>query len=558
MSLVVPFCLIPDTHQSLQDAGQMHFYFLLIYTHRPTAELSVLNSCHRAHGAGYQHGNRRGCLKGTRDGVLAEIEHWAEDFEESPIFWLNGLAGTGKSTIAQTTAERLFADNHLGASFFCSRVFEDRSNLQLIFPTLAFQLAQKYPAFRSSLIPLLQSNPDIVHESLQDQMEKFLVEPLQSAGVSTVIVIDALDECKDEDPESAVLLVLGQSVSDIPGVKFFITSRPEIHITTGFRGPLLRGLTDVFVLHDVEPCTIDNDIHRFFKHELSELARRHGGIEHWPRDGQLDDLCHRAAGFFIYAVATVNFLDHKFQDPSDRLDMIMKSPESTAHEGKAKLKVYNNLDSLYTSILQAAFLENDPNDDAIVRSVLGTVVLVTNPLPLSAIATLMGFQPIKVQRPLELIQSLLLLPQDPDPIQPFHKSFPDFITDPARCTNPRFYIPPSYHAELVLHCLKLMDKSLKKDMCLMPNYTLNSEVGDLSERVEESGIHGALEYACLSWYMHLIATKDQTIDIISALYTFLEVKFLFWLEVLSILGAMGNAARALNATVKWLNEVCPV
>ena len=39
-------------------------------------------------------------------------------------------------------------------------------------------------------------------------MEKFLVEPLQAANVSTMIIIDALDECKNEDPESAILLVL--------------------------------------------------------------------------------------------------------------------------------------------------------------------------------------------------------------------------------------------------------------------------------------------------------------------------------------------------------------
>ena len=109
--------------------------------------------------------------------MLNEIEHWTEDLEKSPIFWLSGLAGTGKSTIAQTLAERVFASGRLGASFFCSRGFEDRSNLQFIFPTLAFQLAQKYPGFRSSLIPLLRSNPDVVHESLQNQMQKFLVDP---------------------------------------------------------------------------------------------------------------------------------------------------------------------------------------------------------------------------------------------------------------------------------------------------------------------------------------------------------------------------------------------
>jgi len=108
---------------------------------------------------------------------------------------LNGLAGTGKSTIAQTVAEHVFADGLLRASFFCSQDFEDRSNLHLIFPTIAFQLAQKYPNFRSHLVSLLQSNPDVVDEPLYGQMERLIVKPLQSTSIPTVILIDALDEC---------------------------------------------------------------------------------------------------------------------------------------------------------------------------------------------------------------------------------------------------------------------------------------------------------------------------------------------------------------------------
>ena len=488
---------------------------------------------------------------------MNEIERWTEDFDKSPVFWLNGLAGTGKSTIAQTILERIFADGRLGASFFCSRSFEDRSNIKLIFPTLAIQLAQKYPTFRSSLIALLQTNPDVVHESLQEQMQKFLVGPLRSDAISTVIVIDALDECTDEDPESAVLLVLGQLIPKIPGVKFFVTSRPETHIMAGFRGPLLWDFTDVFVLHEVEPSTVDNDIRRFFQHELSKLAQRRSNIGGWPTDEQIDSLCQRAAGFFVYAVATISFLNHKFQDPSDQLDVIMKSPESTTHEGKAKLKVYTSLNSLYMSILQAAFLENDAEDDTMVRSILSVVVLATNPLSQSAIAALMYFHHNQVLQLLKSIQSLLLQPEDPNhPVQPFHKSFSDFITDPTRCTNTRFYISPDYHTELVLHCLELMGKLLKKDTCSIPDYTLNSEVEDLPKRVKESSICGALEYACRSWYKHLIKTKHQTAGVVSALQCFLEQKFLFWLEVSSVLGVVGDAACALKTTIKWLNEVC--
>jgi hypothetical protein len=119
----------------------------------------VLDSCRRAPGAGYQHGDRKDCLRGTRETVLNEIELWTKDFNLSPVYWLNGLAGTGKSTIAQTIAERTFADGRLGASFFCSRDFKDRRDLRHIFPTLAFQLAHKYPKFRSILVPPLRSNP---------------------------------------------------------------------------------------------------------------------------------------------------------------------------------------------------------------------------------------------------------------------------------------------------------------------------------------------------------------------------------------------------------------
>jgi hypothetical protein len=66
----------------------------------------VLNDCRRAKGAEFRHDDddRRGCLGGTRESVLAEIEHWTKNFDMSTVYWLNGLAGTGKSTIAQSAS----------------------------------------------------------------------------------------------------------------------------------------------------------------------------------------------------------------------------------------------------------------------------------------------------------------------------------------------------------------------------------------------------------------------------------------------------------------------
>jgi hypothetical protein len=279
-----------------------------------------LNNFRCAQEAEYRHGGRRGCLKGTRRAILDEIELWTRDLADPPAYWLNGLAGTGKSTIAQTIAERVFADGQLGASFFCSRDFEDRSNLHFIFPTLAVQLARRYTEFRSIFIPLVQSDPGIAYESLYNQMNKLIVQPLIESAISTIIIIDALDECKDEEPTSAILSVLGQFVSEIPKVKFFLTGRPEPRIREGFRLPLMEKATDVFILHEVESSRVDNDIRLFFRHRFLDLSGRRRGLGDWPTKDQLDLLCERAAGLFVYAVATARFIDHKSKNPRKQLD----------------------------------------------------------------------------------------------------------------------------------------------------------------------------------------------------------------------------------------------
>ena len=521
-----------------------------------TVDLSVLNNYRRAQGAGYQHGDRKGCLRGTRENVLNEIESWTKDFDKSPVFWLNGLAGTGKSTIAQTVSEWAFADGLLGASFFCSRDFKDRSDLRFIFPTLAFQLAHKYLEFRSVLVPLLRSNPDVVHESLYSQMRKLIVEPLGSVDVPTVIVIDALDECKDEEPSSAILSVLGRLVDQIPRVKFFITGRPEPRIKTGFRLPLLEDITDVFVLHDVHPIQINNDIRLFLEHELSELSRRRR-LEDWPSDEHIDLLCRRAAGLFVYAVATVKFLDSSAHLPKKRLEIIVNLPERTDYEGKTRFNSNTTLDSLYTSILEVAFGEQDPEVHSKVQSTIGAVVLLVNPLPPSGIAELIGLDLEEVVLLLTLVQSLLVLSEDfNQPVKPFHKSFPDFITDSSRCLDERFYISPgNLHLKLAIDCLRVMDDGLEQNLLSLPNYVLNSEIEDLQARIED-GISVTLQYSCQFWNNHLTMARGDFTDVVSHLRFLLEEKFLTWLEVASVLGAVGGAVAASEQLMSWVQEVC--
>ena len=510
---------------------------------------SLFNHFFYATGAEFRHGECEVCLKGTRRAILNGIELWAINFDEPPVYWLNGRAGTGKSTVARTIAGRLSADGRLGASFFCSRDFEDRRNIRLIFPTLAVQLARNYPAFRSILPWSTPSDPNTAYESICDQMKRLIVQPLKESNISTVIVIDALDECEDEESGLAILTVLGRLVSEIPKVKFFVTGRPEPRFPAAMRLPLLAETMDVFVLHEIEPGQADSDIQIFFKTRFSELVGRRHGFDNWPTEEQLNRLCERVAGLFGYAAAMIKFIDNDKRCPRSQLNILLELQRTDDHEERV-------LDSMYTSILQEAFGDGRPEHDDKARSILGVVVLVTNPVSPSTIAMLLGFNTEGVLPFLSSINPLLILPEDVShSVRPFHESFPRFVTDPIRCTNPRFRIsPPDHHLELLVGCLDLMSKMLKKNMCKLPEAVANSDVGDLKERAEKY-IDPALRYACLSWHVHLVdarTTPSRAPTITPTLRQFLGTKFLFWLEVLSVLGAVRNAVEALQVTMDWL------
>ena len=509
--------------------------------------------------AGHRSGNRQGCLGGTRKDVLLQLEDWLEDEQGQRVFWLNGLAGTGKSTIAQTFADVTFAEGKLGASFFCSRDFEGRSNIQAIFPTLAFQLAYRYPQFREELLHVLRANPGIGRESLVSQMEKVIVGPLKATRTPTLIIIDALDECKDEEPASAILSVLSRYVDEIPKVKFFITGRPEPPIRSGFRLESLRPITEVLRLHDVERSSVDDDIKLFFRTRLSDIAKNRSDCDltqEWPSSSDIDILSDKAAGFFIYASTVIKFFMSKGRTPAEQLDRVISLPQSTAHEGRS------GIDLLYTQILEQVVDVDDKEVHSRFRTVVGMVILAFNPLSVKTLSDLLGVSNISAT--LRSLHSLLLVPdldRKEHPVRIFHKSFPDFLTDPGRCTDQQFFVEPSvHHRDILLSCLKVMKAGLKRNICQLDDHVYLEEVKDLSTR-KAVYIGDALEYACKFWTNHLASTATRTtstshdIEVDKGINEFLTTSLLFWIEVLSLTGNLDVGVYAMNRIEVWYMKV---
>ncbi|KAF7514051.1 hypothetical protein GJ744_004376 [Endocarpon pusillum] len=201
------------------------------------------------------------CHPDTRQDVLSEIRAWTQDPDGKRIFWLAGMAGTGKSTISVSVCQWLKQQGpngivDLGGSFFFKRGEGDRGSAALLIPTIVGELVQKIPGLDAFVARALDTN--ICSKAVSEQFKKLVFEPLKDLALNTqcpilVVVVDGLDECaKVEDIKT--VLTLWESLSQVHTIslRLFVTTRPEVSIRSAFRTIAANRQPDV-ELHEVPP-----------------------------------------------------------------------------------------------------------------------------------------------------------------------------------------------------------------------------------------------------------------------------------------------------------------
>ncbi|KDN41021.1 hypothetical protein RSAG8_07727, partial [Rhizoctonia solani AG-8 WAC10335] len=152
------------------------------------------------------------CTESTRVDLLGQILGWVESSDSGSIYWMNGMAGTGKTTIAYSLCEEFDASYRLAASFFCSRLLPECRDVNLIIPSVAFQLARSSCPFRFVLSRVLEKDPDVHTRLPHLQFDALISQPLlkvwDTLPENLVVVIDALDECDNKESTSKILEVI--------------------------------------------------------------------------------------------------------------------------------------------------------------------------------------------------------------------------------------------------------------------------------------------------------------------------------------------------------------
>jgi len=106
-------------------------------------------------------------------------------------------------------------------------------------------------------------------------------------------------------------------------------------------------------------------------------------------------------------------------------------------------------------------------------------------------------------------------------------------------------------------CLKLMNGSLRKNICDFPKYVMNEDIDDLYAR-REKYIGSGLVYACRSWAKHLRLASSEGDDVgrvVELVDDFFNNHMLSWLEVLSVVGDMRCAVYSIRDVRSWFIRV---
>jgi hypothetical protein len=117
------------------------------------------------------------------------------------------------------------------------------------------------------------------------------------------------------------------------------------------------------------------------------------------------------------------------------------------------------------------------------------------------------------------------------------------LRDPPFCA----LVASEGHEMLALKCLKQMNRSLKYNICEVPEESTVSRREATNSPDNRRKISEVLKYSCIYWASHFFEAQLPGVDLINALHTFLHEHLLHWIECLSELGELATGIPSLKS-----------
>lgn len=221
--------------------------------------------------------------------LYEKIEEWDKSSNHR-LFWIVAGPGFGKSMFAANLQERYNA--RIPAIQFVEWGKPDHSSPCRILKNLAFQLAVRYPEYRTFVL----QQSDVINNKLNEKNEDELFELLFcestwmkiDGGQENVwVLIDALDEANDEYGNK-IAQTLARHMDRMPHwMRFILTSRDDSKV----RLPLQKYHPQIFDLEEYVKEKNSEDLLLYVRCELDSLH---------PTEEQVQQIVDKSQGVFLY------------------------------------------------------------------------------------------------------------------------------------------------------------------------------------------------------------------------------------------------------------------
>ena len=467
------------------------------------------------------------CLPGTRLAILSTLDTWAHRAGSKRICWVKDVAGSGKSAILHTIAEKLQHEGLLVSSFFFSRDTASRNNPKNIFTTIARDIANLHPSAAEDIADALESEPALASASLSRQFDALILGPSRHLPIDkpVVFVIDALDESIGHEQDTELLAVLRDKATRLPPqVRILISSRPTSTIEEYLSRARHIETHSIDIFSVENKCDIDTYVDSQMRHESILLKM---GLAS-PDELVICDLKRLAEGLFVWIVTVCNFLRTAYKPKAKLQALLSKTVQHLPPERK--------MDELYAAILAECGDWEDPDFLKDYSLVMGTIMVAKRPLSLAALQALHeSAEELDAEQLLQRFGSVLVGFRDlHQPIRILHISFREFITGRAAqdASTNRFYLSQQAHSgRLGELCIEILSRELSEP--LVGAGYLNRDPRDPPLGIPKiSGASEQLIYGCSHWTDHLPDIEEPQM-IRSHIVPLISHHFVTWIEVVA-------------------------
>ncbi|KAF3908237.1 hypothetical protein AA313_de0204058 [Arthrobotrys entomopaga] len=475
-------------------------------------------------------------LKENKDKLLYKCMDWIlndpyyiewKDGVDVALLWIKGGAGKGKTMMSIGLIERFARHNPsaIVTYFFCQNDNYELNTLQAIIKGLILQLVNQ----QKELVESLRRRWNATKECFKENVASWRVlwdiflEMLHTSKRPVYVVVDALDECRDDGMADFFKLIVRTGLDNPSRIKWLLTSRP----LDSAERELLASSDQTLVSLEVNLDHISEAVVNYISHKMDELE------------------CRNNYGQPLYQEIKSELI-RKCENTYLWVSLVCKRLESV-HRDDA-LETLKELPSLLPRFYQRMFDQLHSGDSTITKGcmrLLKVMLLVYRPLNLAEIVTVSGLSNERdfVKKLIDRCASFIKF-RGTSSIEFVHKSARDYLT--SESSQSIFDADDSYgHYDISLSCISYLSEQLKVNLADLPRPDSTRESAQNTELI------ASMDYAATFWMQHFEACKENLIikDALSEegpLFRFLRGKILEWIECMSLLSKLSVALENLT------------